>query len=352
MRTPHGSPGEPCIQLAHGGGGSLSQQLIRELIVPAFGPADGVLHDAALLPAPGGRLAFTTDSYVVRPLVFPGGDIGRLAVIGSVNDLAMAGADPLALSLGLILEEGLPIASLERVLASIRREAAACGVAVVTGDTKVVERGKGDGIFINTAAIGRVSHDLTISPAAVRPGDAVLVSGDLGRHGVAILAAREELGFRTPLESDLAPLLEPVRALLAAGLELHCLRDLTRGGLASALHEIAGAAGVRLELEEAAIPIAPAVQAACDLLGLDPLTMANEGRLTLLLPQQQAEAALAVLRRFDAAATQIGVAMAPATPGADSHPLGLPRTPVSLRNGLGVRRPLDPGRGEHLPRIC
>jgi len=359
----NGSPSEPRIQLAHGGGGSLSQQLIRELIVPAFGPADGVLHDAALLPCPGGRLAFTTDSYVVRPLIFPGGDIGRLAVIGSVNDLAMAGAEPLALSLGLILEEGLPIASLERVLASIRREASACGVAVVTGDTKVVERGKGDGIFINTAAIGQVSHELTIGPAAVRPGDAVLVSGDLGRHGVAILAAREELGFRTPLESDLAPLLEPVRALLGAGLELHCLRDLTRGGLASALQEIAGAAGVRLELEEAAIPIAPAVQAACNLLGLDPLTMANEGRLTLLLPQEQAGAALAVLRRFDAAAAQIGIArelaadipagreqQAAAGPGRSLF--GLSRPPVSLRNGLGVSRPLDPGRGEHLPRIC
>ena len=351
------------IELGHGGGGRLSQQLLQELILPAFGPADAVPHDAALLQEQSGRLAFTTDSYVVRPLEFPGGDIGRLAVCGSVNDLAMAGARPIALSLALILEEGLPMTTLERVIASIRTSAAECGVAVITGDTKVVERGKGDGLYINTSAVGRLEHTRTIHPTAVRPGDAVLVSGDLGRHGLAILTARNELGLRSTLPSDLAPLLQPVQELLEAGLELHCLRDLTRGGLASALHEIAGAARVRLELEEAAIPIAPAVQAACDLLGLDPLSMANEGRLTLLLPQGQAEAALAVLRRFDAAAAQIGVAREPEeastagrTPGAmagdERSLIGLPKAPVSLRNRLGVSRPLDPGRGEHLPRIC
>ncbi len=240
MQPPHAT-----IQLAHGGGGRLSQQLIHDVLLPAFGPADGVLHDAALLPSPGHTLAFTTDSYVVRPLFFPGGDIGRLAVFGSVNDLAMTGARPIALSLGLILEEGLPIATLERVIASIREAAEQCDVAIVTGDTKVVERGKGDGVFINTSAIGVVEHALHIHPSAVEPGDAVLVSGDLGRHGTAILMAREELGFRSALESDLAPLHNVVQDLIEHGVQPHCLRDLTRGGLASAIDEMARGAACR-----------------------------------------------------------------------------------------------------------
>ena len=336
------------IQLAHGGGGRLSQQLIQELLVPAFGPGDGVLHDAALLEHGGGRLAFTTDSYVVRPLFFPGGDIGRLAVCGSVNDLAMAGARPLALSLALILEEGLAVASLERVITSIRDSAAAIGVPVLTGDTKVVERGKGDGLFINTSAIGAVPAGLWIHPSAVRPGDAVLVSGDLGRHGLAILAAREELGLRSPLESDLAPLLEPVQQLLAAGLELHCLRDLTRGGLASAIDEIARGAGCRIELEEEAIPVHPAVAGACDLLGLEPLAMANEGRMLVICPAEQADTALSLLRQWQPEAALIGLVGEPLT----EAPLLQRQQPVDLRNGLGVRRPLDVGRGEQLPRIC
>ena len=336
------------IQLGHGGGGRLSQQLIQELLLPAFGPADGVLHDAALLPPQTGRLAFTTDSFVVRPLLFPGGDIGHLAVCGSVNDLAMSGATPLALSLALILEEGLPIGTLRQVIRSIRRSAEACGVAVVTGDTKVVERGKGDGIFINTSAVGRLEHDLLIHPSAVRPGDAVLVSGDLGRHGLAILAARNELGLRSPLESDVAPLLEPVQALLAAGLEPHVLRDLTRGGLASAIDELARGAGCRITLEEAAIPLHPAVDGACQLLGLDPLALANEGRMVVLLPERQAESALAVLQRFNSEACRIG------TVGDRlDQASGLERRhPVSLRGALGVLRPLELGRGEQLPRIC
>jgi hydrogenase expression/formation protein HypE len=204
---------DPTIELAHGGGGRLSQELIRELLLPAFGPANGVLHDAAVLTSPGQRLAFTTDSYVVRPLFFPGGDIGRLAVFGSVNDLAMAGAKPVALSLSLILEEGLLIGTLERVIRSIQDAAEQCGVRVITGDTKVVEQGKGDGIYINTSGIGVVEHPWPIHPGSVKPGDALLVSGDLGRHGVAVLIARQELGFRSQIESDLAPLHETVQDL-------------------------------------------------------------------------------------------------------------------------------------------
>ena len=339
---------EASIQLAHGGGGRLSQQLIQELLLPAFGPADGVLHDAALLSSPGQQLAFTTDSYVVRPLFFPGGDIGRMAVIGSANDLAMAGARPVALSLALILEEGLPIQVLKKVIASIRSAATLCGVPVLTGDTKVVERGKGDGVFINTSAIGVVEHGLHIHPSKVQPGDAVLVSGDLGRHGLAILTAREELGLRSALESDLAPLQPAVDELLAAGLDLHCLRDLTRGGLASAIHEIATAAGRRIRLEEDAIPLHPAVRAACDLLGLDPLAMANEGRMLVICGPNDASAALQQLQARDPDARCIGVVGEPID---HQDPLGN-RHPVSLRNSLGVERPLELGRGEQLPRIC
>jgi len=329
--------GDATVLLGHGGGGSLSQRLIEQLLVPAFGPADGVLRDAAVLAAETGPLAFTTDSYVVRPLLFPGGDIGSLAVFGTVNDLAMVGASAIALSLSLILEEGLPMPLLQQVVASIRLAAHCCGVPVVTGDTKVVERGKGDGIYINTAGIGRVDPGLQIGPKAVRGGDAILVSGDLGRHGVAILAARQELGFRTELRSDLAPLQEPVRALLAAGLELHCLRDLTRGGLASALHEISRGAGLGVLVRENAIPIAPEVDAACELLGLDPLAMANEGRFVLFLPAHQADRALAVLQRFQPSAAGIGCVRGEA---------------VLLETSLGLQRRLELGRGESLPRIC
>lgn len=332
------------IQLAHGGGGRLSQQLIQELLIPAFGPADGVLHDAAVFASPGKQLAFTTDSYVVRPLFFPGGDIGRLAVFGSVNDLAMAGAKPVALSLGLILEEGLSITTLERVIASICEAARQCELKVVTGDTKVVERGRGDGIFINTSAIGMVEHALNIHPSAVQPGDAVLVSGDLGRHGMAILVAREELGFRSTLKSDLRPLHHIVQELIETGVELHCLRDLTRGGLASAIDEIARGASCLIELEEDAIPINPGVRSACDLLGLDPLAMANEGRMVVICPATQAQTVLNQLRRHNNTACRIGEVQARTEQNT--------RHPVSLRNSLRVARSLDVGRGEQLPRIC
>ena len=336
------------IQLGHGGGGRLSQQLMQELVVPVLGPEDAVLHDAVRLVSPGSQLAFTTDSYVVQPLFFPGGDIGRLAVLGSVNDLWMAGARPLALSLGLILEEGLELAVLERVLQSIAQACRQCGVSVMTGDTKVVERGKGDGIFINTSAIGVVEHDLQIHPSSIRPGDVLLVSGDLGRHGTAILAARKSLGLRTALESDLASLQTPVEALLAARIRVHCLRDLTRGGLASAVDELARSSAHCCLLEETAIPLHPTVAGVCDLLGLDPLGMANEGRMLVVCPPSDAERALQVLQEFQTDAAVIGTVGEPLAVASALQR----RYPASIRNALGVLRPLDLGSGEQLPRIC
>jgi hydrogenase expression/formation protein HypE len=324
--------------------------LLTELLIPVLGPPSGIVHDAARWRAPGSELAFTTDSYVVQPLFFPGGDIGRLAVFGSVNDLCMAGARPLALSLGLILEEGLQLSCLQQVIASIADACAQCGVSVITGDTKVVERGKGDGIFINTSAIGVVDHGLQIHPSSVRPGDAVLVSGDLGRHGVAILAARHQLGLRTALESDLASLQQPVQALLESGLELHCLRDLTRGGLASAVDELARASGCSMVLEDSAIPLHPTVEAACDLLGLDPLAMANEGRMVVICPESQAAQTLTVLKAFQGDAARIGTVLERSR--GDGVGALQQRYPVQLRSALGVLRPLDISSSEQLPRIC
>jgi hydrogenase expression/formation protein HypE len=255
------------------------------MFLPAFrNPLLEARHDGAVL-APGGvRLAFTTDAYVVRPLCFPGGDIGSLAVNGTVNDLAMCGARPLGLGAAFILEEGLAMETLWRIVQSMRRAADAAGVQLVTGDTKVVDRGKGDGIFITTAGIGLISHRLTIAPASVRPGDAILLNGDIGRHGIAIMAVREGLEFEAAIESDCAPLADLVGSLLEAGLEVHCLRDLTRGGLASALNEIAGAAHLGVSVDEGSIPVREDVRGACEILGFDPLYVANEGRFVCILP--------------------------------------------------------------------
>jgi hydrogenase expression/formation protein HypE len=244
------------VQLAHGGGGRRMHELLEGLLLPNFG--NQLLlerHDGATLNIAGARLAFTTDSYVVKPLFFPGGDIGTLAINGTVNDLAMCGARPLYLSSAFILEEGFPMDSLRRVVESIRITAAAANIQIITGDTKVVDNGKGDGIFVNTAGIGLVEHALHIAPSAVRPGDAVLLSGDVGQHGIAIMAMREGLSFETTIESDCAPLWGPVSALLAAGVEIHCLRDLTRGGLSSGLIEIAETAQVRIRIEETLVPV-------------------------------------------------------------------------------------------------
>lgn len=331
------------VQLAHGGGGRLMRALIEEVFLSAFGAqALHERHDSAVLPSPAGRLAFTTDSYVVSPLFFPGGDIGKLAVFGTVNDLAMAGARPAWMSAGFILEEGLPFDVLRRVVASMREAAAEAGIALVTGDTKVVDRGKGDGLFLNTAGIGVVPDDVDIRPARVRAGDAVIVSGDVGRHGVAILSVREGLAFEAPIASDCASLASAVAALLAAGVEVHCLRDLTRGGLASALNEIALDQGLTIVLEEAAVPVSGVVASACALLGLDPFYVANEGRFAAFVPADQADRAVAVLRGQAATAGAVLIGRVEPAPAGG----------VLLAGAFGARRPLDLLSGEQLPRIC
>lgn len=331
------------VQLAHGGGGRLMQQLIRDVFVRSFGdPLSTHLHDGATWPVEKGTLAFTTDSYVVQPLFFPGGDIGSLAVHGTVNDLAMCGATPLWLSAGFILEEGLAMETLQRIVESMARAAKEAGVAIVTGDTKVVDKGKGDGLFINTAGIGLVPSGVTVGPQRVVPGDAILVSGDLGSHGVAVLSVREGLSFSGDIVSDSAPLHRVVADLLAAGIEIHCLRDLTRGGLASALNEIAVASGMKLSIDERQIQIRNEVQGACEVLGLDPLYVANEGRFVAFVPAEQAERALSIMRRHD-------VAKAAALVGGVS---GRESPLVVLKTVLGTHRILDLLSGEQLPRIC
>jgi len=330
------------VQLAHGGGGRAMARLLDSVIRPAFDDAElARRHDGAVLVLEG-PVAFTTDTYVVRPLFFPGGDIGTLAVYGTVNDLAMCGARPVALSVGLILEEGLPLNTLRRVLASMREAAKMADVRLVTGDTKVVDRGKADGLFVNTAGIGRVVATTPVGPDRVRMGDAVILSGDIGCHGMAVMSAREALGFESALESDCAPLAAPVLALFEKGIAVHCLRDLTRGGLASAAVEIAEAAGRSIALDEAAIPVREDVAAACELLGLDPLHVANEGRFLAFVPAADAARAVAVLRDH------------PVTAGAavvgevGDGPAGR----VSCRGPLGVDRVIDMLSGEQLPRIC
>ncbi|MFN7210014.1 MAG: hydrogenase expression/formation protein HypE [Aggregatilineales bacterium] len=328
----------PQVLLAHGGGGKLMHQLLDKLIAPTFAnPLSAEGHDGAILSFNGTRLAFTTDSFVVKPLFFPGGDIGTLAVNGTVNDLAMCGARPRYLSLSFILEEGLPMETLWRVIQSIRAAAQAADVQIVTGDTKVVDRGKGDGMFINTAGIGALEHDLIIAPSGVREGDAILINGDIGRHGMAIMAVREGLTFESAIESDCAPLWAPVARLIEAGVEVHCLRDMTRGGMASSLVEIAKACGLHLHIDERRIPIRDDVRAACEILGLDPLYVANEGRFVAFVPQAQAERALAAIGE---GAVQIGAVRADA------------KGKVTAQSSIGISRIVDMLSGEQLPRIC
>ncbi len=333
----------PNVLLAHGGGGKLTNQLIEKMFMPAFGNSLlGARHDGAVFELPASRLAFTTDSYVVQPLFFPGGDIGALAVNGTVNDLAMCGARPLYLSAGFILEEGLPMDTLWRVVQSMKFSAERAGVQLVTGDTKVVNRGKGDGIFINTAGIGVIESGRSISPAGVRPGDAILLSGDIGRHGIAIMAVREGLEFESTIASDCAALSGIVLSLFEAGLEVHCLRDLTRGGLASALVEIAEAARLHFEISESAIPVREDVQGACEILGFDPLYVANEGRFVAFVPAKEADRALEQLRAHPLGeqARIIGTVKDTDT--------GL----VTMRSRIGATRIVDMISGEQLPRIC
>lgn len=323
------------VTLAHGAGGRTMARWLAERLAPRLG-SDALRHDAAVLP---GRIAVTTDASVVSPLFFPGGDIGRLAVIGAVNDLAVTGAVPEALTLALVLEEGLSLATLDRVLDSIADEARACGVRVVSGDTKVVERGHGDGVYAVTTGIGRVPEGVEVGPWRVAPGDVVLVSGDVGRHGLAVLAARGGLGFLDPLPSDLAPLHGTTAALREAGVDAHCLRDCTRGGLSAVLAEIAAAGGHDLVVEEGAVPVAGPVRAACEVLGLDPWQLACEGRLAAFVAADQADLALAVLRERRPEAARIGVV-------ADG------RGRVWLRDAFGGERELDRPAGAALPRIC
>jgi hydrogenase expression/formation protein HypE len=333
----------PHVLMAHGGGGRLMHQLIGKMFLAAF--RNSILetqHDAAVVELTGKRIAFTTDSYVVRPISFPGGDIGSMAVYGTVNDLAMAGARPLYLSAAFILEEGLPMETLWKIVTSMQEAAQRCGVQIITGDTKVVDKGKGDGLFINTAGIGVIEHEQKIAPQNVRPGDAILVNGDLGRHGMAIMAVREGLQFESAIESDSAPVHEIVSELLKAGIEIHCLRDLTRGGLASALNEIAEAARVRIEVAEKAVPVREDVHAACEMLGLDPLHVACEGRFIVFVTAKDAERALQIMRgrATGAGAASIGKVIEGASPL------------VTLKSAIGVNRILDMPSGEQLPRIC
>ncbi len=337
-------PGRPDrILLAHGGGGALTRALLEQVFQPAF--SNRLLdarHDGAVFDVAAGRLALTTDAYVVRPMEFAGGDLGRLAVCGTTNDLAMCGARPLHLSASFILEEGLEVATLERIVASMGASARALDVQIVTGDTKVVDRGSGDGIFVSTSGVGVVEHDLEIGPGALHPGDAVLLSGDIGRHGATIMAARESLGLDAALRSDCAALWPAVRGLLDAGLPIHCLRDLTRGGLATALIELARDAGGSIAIEEPAIEVTPPVRGLCELLGLDPLYTANEGRFVCVLPAAHAERALTVLRNHEVSTDAVLI----------GHVGEAPRGRVTLRSAIGGERLLTLQSGEQLPRIC
>jgi hydrogenase expression/formation protein HypE len=320
----------------------MTERLLDSVFRPAFDdPLLSPRHDGARLEL-ASPLAFTTDSYVVKPLVFPGGDIGTLAVNGTVNDLAMCGARPGFISAGFILEEGLSIALLTRIVISMRDAAQAAGVRIVTGDLKVVDRGKADGLFINTSGIGSIVAPCPVEPASVVPGDAVILSGDIGRHGIAVLAAREELSFESSIVSDCAPLAEPVLALFAAGIAVHCLRDLTRGGLAGGLVEVTETAGLAVEISEPAVPVREDVGSACELLGLDPFHVANEGRFLVFVPAGQANAAIEILRRHPVSvgATAIGTVAA------------CPAGQVTCKSVLGGTRIIDMLSGEQLPRIC
>ncbi len=334
----------PTVQLAHGGGGRLSQSLVEGMFLKAFdNPELRRMHDGALLGPQEGQLAFATDSYVVRPLFFPGGDIGCLAVNGTLNDIAMCGARPVALAVGFIIEEGLAMDELWRVVLSMRRAAEDAGVPIVTGDTKVVDRGKGDKLYVNTTGIGRVPEGRQVDPVRARPGDKVILSGEVAAHGIAIMSVREGLEFESTIESDTACLSPMVEALFdEVGSAVHVLRDPTRGGVASALNELAKAAGVGFMLNELAIPIDEQVRAGCELLGFDPLYVANEGKCLAIVAAEAAEAALGVWR---------------------AHPLGhraaiigevtdAARPVVHLRSRIGGVRVVDMLSGEQLPRIC
>ena len=331
------------ILLSHGAGGKLSHDLVEEFFLPSFdNDLLRALDDSAVIPLESSRLAFTTDSYVVKPLFFPGGDIGRLAICGTVNDLAMAGARPLGLSASFILEEGLPIEDLERVLASMKKAAQEAGVKVVAGDTKVVEHGAAEGIFITTAGVGQIPEDVAIGSAQAKPGDFVMVSGPIGDHEIAVLMARGEFSLQGEVESDCAPLNKLVEAMLKVCPEIHCLRDPTRGGLATVLWEIANSSKVGVLIDEGKVPLREQVRAVCDLLGFDPYYLANEGKLVAFVPKEKAEVVFKAMRkhRLGKEADVIGIVTA-------EHP-----GKVLLKTGIGGHRLLEPLSGEQFPRIC
>ncbi|WP_405776207.1 hydrogenase expression/formation protein HypE [Streptomyces sp. NBC_00859] len=334
----------PSVVMGHGGGGAMSGELIEHLFLPAYGAAAAAeLGDSAVLSVGGGtRLAFSTDSFVVKPMFFPGGSIGDLAVNGTVNDLAMSGATPLFLSTAFILQEGTGLGELGRIAEALGAAARAAGVQLVTGDTKVVDSASGDGVFINTSGIGVVPDGVDIGPRRARPGDAVLVSGDIGVHGVAVMSCREGLEFGTTVESDTAALHGLVAAMIATGTDLHVLRDPTRGGVAASLNEIARAADVGIELVERELPVPDTVRDACSLLGLDPLQVANEGKLLAVVPADAADQVLAALRAhpLGRSARRIGTCV-------PDH-AGM----VVARTGLGGSRVVGLPIGEQLPRIC
>ncbi|MFW7379548.1 MAG: hydrogenase expression/formation protein HypE [Oligoflexus sp.] len=329
------------ITLEHGAGGQMSHSLIHKLLLNRL--ANSFLeqnHDGAVLPIFHERTAMTTDSYVVNPLFFPGGDIGKLAVFGTTNDLAMCGAQPKYMSLSLIMEEGLSFQTLERVIASIDESLSMLHVQIVTGDTKVVEKGHGDGIYINTTALGVLGHDLNISPKAIQEGDHIIISSDIGRHALAILNARSDYAFQVDIQSDLQSLVAPVMTLIKQGIKIHCLRDLTRGGLASAINEIAICSNHAIELEETTIPIDMTVRDMCEILGFDPYQLANEGCFICILPEEHAAHALQILHSFNSHACTIGRVGV------------VQENQVSLITPYGGRRILAMPLGVALPRIC
>ncbi|MBV8533020.1 MAG: hydrogenase expression/formation protein HypE [Verrucomicrobia bacterium] len=331
------------IVLAHGSGGKLSQELFRKIVLPQFHNALlNPLHDGAIFPLNGSRIAFSTDSFVITPIFFPGGDIGKLAIYGTVNDLAMCGARPLYLSVSFILEEGMAIQDFHRVVSSMREAAAEAGVTLVTGDTKVVDRGKADKIFINTSGLGLVSPGVNIDPARAQPGDRIIVSGPIAVHGIAIMSVREGLEFETEIASDTAPLNGLVEAILSVTNDVHVLRDPTRGGLSSALNEIAQNAGVGVHLHEARIPISEDVKGACEILGLDPLYVANEGKLLVIASAVDTDRILSAIR-----AHELGRSAAVIGEITPDHP-GI----VTMKTRVGGTRVVDMLSGEQLPRIC
>lgn len=334
---------QPNIVMGHGGGGKLSAELVQHLFLPAFSNEhlDG-LGDAAVLDVPPGRIAMSTDSFVVRPRIFPGGDIGELAVNGTVNDVAMTGAVPLFISVAFILEEGMPIDELAAIAQSMAKAASEAGVQLVTGDTKVVDRGHGDGLYINTTGIGILPEDVDIHPNQVRPGDKVLVSGTIGDHGMAIMSVREGLEFESAIRSDTAPLNHMVAALLDANINVRAMRDPTRGGLAATLNEFAEAAGVGVVVDEVSLPVNRAVASACEMLGMDPFYVANEGKMVAVVPPDQTDDALAIMRSQELGENAVAIGEI-----VDAHP-GV----VVAKTAIGATRVVDTQVGEQLPRIC